>query len=272
MDVVKSINAGVNWSFLYNDTTRRSTQVGGDFFAGVTDPTKQTQSSSSSSATQTQQPGFVGRVIPTVNFTNISALISFFQVNQLGDVISSPQVVVSSGKEGRIQVGQDFYITTKDFAGNTVQQVQSAGIIITVTPTVYEVNGMKFINLSINAERSTVSPGPIINKSAVKTFSVLLDGEETVIGGLYTTTETTERGGIPFLKDLPWYIFGLRYVFGYDKITDSKQELIILLKADIVPTLEERIADKLKKNQNLIEKTRKEFDEDIAKRKPKDKE
>ncbi len=275
VDVVKSLNAGVNWSFLYSgDTTAKGTsgykpptQFGADFLAGVTDPAKQTGGTSGSSATQ--QTGFVGRLIPSLSFTNVTALISFFQSNQLGEVLSSPSVTVSSGKQGRIQVGQDFYITTRDFAGNAVQQAQSAGIIIDVKPTVYDEAGIKFINLDITAERSTISPGPIINKSSVKTYSVLNDGEETVIGGLYTTTESIERGGIPFLKDLPWWVFGLRYVFGYDKNSTSTQELIILLKAEVVPTIEERIATKAKQRENLIEKTRRENASDIEFRKTK---
>jgi type IV pilus assembly protein PilQ len=269
VDVVRSLNAGINWSFLYNDTTRRSVQLGGDFSSGIIDPKNQ-QQGSSSAAQQVQAPGFLGRVVPTVNFTNISALVSFFQSHKLGDVISSPQVVVSSGKDGKIQVGQDFYIATRDFAGNTVNQVQSTGIIITVKPTVYEERGLRFINLDITAENSTIASAgasPIINKSSVKTTSVLYDGEETVIGGLYTTTENTERAGIPFLKDLPWYIFGLRYIFGYDNTSSAKNELIILLKAEIIPTLEERVADKMKRQDNLIEKMREEFDRDIEKHK-----
>ena len=270
VDVVRSLNAGINWSFLYNDTTRRSVSFGGDFSSGIVDPTKQTQSSSSANQTQVQTPGFLGRVVPSVNFTNISALVSFFQSHKLGDVISSPQVVVSSGKDGKIQVGQDFYIATRDFAGNTVNQVQSTGIIITVKPTVYEERGLKFVNLDVTAENSTIASAgasPIINKSSVKTTSVLFDGEETVIGGLYTTTESTERAGIPFLKDLPWYVFGLRYIFGYDNQSSSKNELIILLKAEIIPTLEERVADKAKRQEDLLEKQRQEFDREIEKHK-----
>jgi type II secretory pathway component GspD/PulD (secretin) len=54
----------------------------------------------------------------------------------------------------------------------------------------------------------------------------------------------TQRTGVPFLKDLPWYVFGLRYLFGYDKDQDTKKELVILMKADLVPTLQERIAQK----------------------------
>jgi len=198
--------------------------------------------------------GFLGRVVPAIKFSNVKALISFFQSNQLGDVLSGPSIVVSSGKKGRIQVGQDIFITTRDISGNTIQQPVSSGIIIDVTPTVYDEKGIMFVNLDIKAERSTVSAGPTINKSSAQTFSVLYDGEETVIGGLYTTSESAERGGIPYLKDLPWWFFGLRYLFGYDKTSIITQELIILLKAEVVPTIEERVATAAeRKGMNLIE-------------------
>ncbi|MDD8018758.1 MAG: type II and III secretion system protein [Bacteroidota bacterium] len=245
VDVLKSLNAGINWSFFYagDTTTGPKTQFGSELYSGLTDPKQQ---GGSGGGTTTIPAGFFGRVVPAIKFANVSALISFFQNNQLGDVLSGPSVIVSSGKEGRIQVGQDFFITSRDFSGNTIQQKQSAGIIITVTPTVYEENNIRFINLNIDAERSTISSAgasPIINKSSAKTFSVLYDGEETVIGGLYTNTESSERGGIPLLKDLPWWFFGLRYVFGFDKQTSSTQELIILMKAEVMPTLEERVAN-----------------------------
>ncbi len=275
VDVVKSLEAGINWSFFYSgDTTQagaRPTQFGTEFYGGLADPKASAGGSTGGGATTTT--GFFGRFIPAISFTNISALISFFSGNQLGDVLSGPSIVVSSGKPGRIQVGQDFYITTKDFAGNTVQSVQSAGIIINVKPTLYEENGIKFINMEIEAERSTVSgagANPIVNKSQAKTFSVLFDGEETVIGGLYTTSEVVDRGGVPFLKDLPWWVLGLKYIFGYDKVTTSTQELIILMKAEVIPTIEERVAAAAqKKGVNPIEQTRLQNASEMERLKPK---
>ena len=86
---------------------------------------------------------------------------------------------------------------------------------------------------------------------------LLLDGEETIIGGLYSTEPKTTRQGVPFLKDLPWYVLGLRYLFGYEKTEDIKKEVVILLKAELVPTLQERIAQR-SKDGNLINKWREE--------------
>ena len=271
VDVTKSLNTGINWSFLYyGDTTNgKASQYGGQLKSNLDDPTKATTGSGgSSSGTQVQPEGFIGRIIPKIQFSNLTGFVSFLQGNGLGDVISSPQLIVSSGKKGSIQIGTDIFITTRDFAGNTIQQKIATGIIIGVTPTLYVENGVRFINLDTHVENSKQNGGNV-DKSSIDTYLLLNDGEETVIGGLYSTEETSNRSGIPFLKDLPWYVFGLRYIFGSEVKSEVKKELIVLLKAEVVPTIEERLADKLKKNENQIEKTRKEFEEDIAKRRVK---
>jgi type IV pilus assembly protein PilQ len=82
----------------------------------------------------------------------------------------------------------------------------------------------------------------IINKTQANTEVIMLDGEEIVMGGLFINDEVNIRSGVPILKDLPWYVFGLRYIFGSEEIQIVKKELVILLKAELVPTLRERLA------------------------------
>jgi type IV pilus assembly protein PilQ len=115
--------------------------------------------------------------------------------------------------------------------------------------------------VAVDVERSSVTPGQvstIINKTQAQTNLLLLDGEETLIGGLYNNEVQTIRSGIPFLKDLPWYVFGLRYLFGYDREDVTKKELVILLKAELVPTLQERITQKVKEEE-LVTKWREDW-------------
>jgi type IV pilus assembly protein PilQ len=69
----------------------------------------------------------------------------------------------------------------------------------------------------------------------------MLNGEETVIGGLFVNDEKKVRTGIPILKDLPWWFFGLRYLFGSDQTSVEKRELVILIKVELIPTLKERL-------------------------------
>ena len=171
---------------------------------------------------------------------DITSILRAFESDNLGRILAQPEIVVISGKEGRIQVGQDFSIKTKDFAGNVIDNFFSTGTILTVAPVVYSEDNVEFIHLAINAERSTATPdivSTIINKSEASTEVVLVNGESTSIGGLYTREYTQIRKGVPYLKDLPWWFFGLRYFFGYNLKDVSDKELLIVIRATIVPDL-----------------------------------
>ncbi len=178
-------------------------------------------------------------------FGDVTAAFKFLETEQLGNIIASPNVIVREGQLGRIQVGSDFSVKQKDFAGNVVEKFFPTGTIIEVTPYVYTEDGVDYTLLKLNVERSTFSASETtteIKKTSASTQIVMLDGEETILGGLYSNEKTSERVGIPFLKDLPWWVFGIRYLTGSDKDVTTKKELVILIKAELVPTLKERLA------------------------------
>jgi type IV pilus assembly protein PilQ len=223
---------GIDWTFMKN-TDQLSVAAQADFGG------------------QVQTKIFKTEVTPKVSFANMDFLARVFSSYNLGEVLSGPQLIVRSGEEGRIQVGQDFSVRERDFAGNVIDKFYSAGTIIKVRPQVVTEQGVNFIHMITEVERSSVVPGQlttIINKTKANTNVLLLDGEETVVGGLYNNETTTIRTGLPFLKDLPWWVFGLRYIFGYDRDQVTKKELVILLKAELVPTLQERITQKTKED------------------------
>jgi type IV pilus assembly protein PilQ len=82
---------------------------------------------------------------------------------------------------------------------------------------------------------------------------------------MYSNDEVIVRQGVPLLKDLPWWVFGLRYLFGFDSKQVIKRELLLLLKADILPTIEER-AVKPKTAKNVIKDSIQEMDKDLKRR------
>lgn len=197
---------------------------------------------------------------PDLDFGSLLAIFKALETDQVGEVVANPQITVRSGVLGKIQVGSDIAVTTKDFAGNTINQFFSTGSIIEVTPMVIQYDTTNFIHLDLKIERSNTGSDPNrieIKKSEAKTSILLLDGEETVIGGLYVNEEAETREGIPLLKDLPWWFFGLRYVFGYNTMNVIKKELLIVIKAELVPSLEERLVRKsLRKNERFLKKAK----------------
>jgi len=237
VNLTKLEEVGVNWNFMKttNDYTADL-----DFNAGD----------------RVSASVFDADITPKVSFASINLLARMFSSYDLGEILSGPQIIVRSGEQGHIQVGQDFSIKERDFAGNLIDKFYHAGTIIDVTPRVITEQGVNFIHMEIRVERSSVVPGTVTtikDKTEAETELLLLDGEETIIGGLYNNQTSTIRTGIPFLKDLPGWFFGLRYLFGYDKDQITKKELVILLRAELVPSLQERITQKVNQD-HLFEK------------------
>lgn len=205
---------------------------------------------------------FTLSVQKTINKTlSVSGLVKTFENKGLGHVLSNPQIRVRDKQEGYVQVGQDFSIKTRDFAGNTVESFVSAGTILRVIPTVLVDKGVTFILLKINVERSTGDVSQLtttINKSQASTSLLMIPGEEAAIGGLYTNEKRTTRKGIPYLKDLPGWFFGIRYLAGYERELINNKELVIMLKADLETDLRTRVEQRLMEMRLDIEKAKRE--------------
>lgn len=185
----------------------------------------------------------------------IDALLNTLEAINKGEILSSPTIKVLEGEVGRIQVGQDFSIKQRDFAGNVIDQFFSTGTILTVTPWLIPSDGEPFIFMEVLAERSSAQPdavSTIINKQEATTKILLVNGETTAIAGLYETEQSTVRRGVPLLKDLPPWFFGLRYLFGFESVQYSQRELIIVIQARLVPAIEDRIINESMSRMELI--------------------
>jgi len=271
---------GVDWSTIHNLSVRPDnlTQVidpssaGGSGGSGGSGQVRQTLPDvdfgneyvevNSRAAQEVTQNLFNG----IINFGEIAgsgievrALFKAFEANNLGKILATPEIKVLDGQEGRIQVGQDFSIKQRDFAGNVTDRFFSVGTILKVTPNIIHDGDSTFVDMTISAERSTAQPDPVstvVNKQQANSEILLLDGEATVIAGLYRTETAKVRKGIPLLKDLPAWFFGLRYLFGYNSDQQIEQELVILIKASIEPTLATRQGTQRKTSQELLQEKR----------------
>ncbi|MBT8387306.1 MAG: type II and III secretion system protein [Ignavibacteria bacterium] len=236
MDVEEAKEIGISWEFLLSG---EDNTIGGLLRTETESGTEETQ----------------GGLIPDFNvgitsnfdaggfFGEATAVFKFFEDEGIGEIISSPNITVRDRNQGNIQIGSDFSVRTRDFAGNTIEKFFPTGTIINVTPYIHEEEGIDYVLLDIEVERSSfvqTENTTEIKKTTAATQVLMLDGEETVLGGLFINEEIQLRNGIPFLKDLPWWVFGIRYLTGSDETTIRKKELVILLKAELVPTLKER--------------------------------
>ena len=253
LDVNKSLSYGLDWSFSFLKG-RDSLVTNFSALAGNT-------------------PLQVSYARP-YRYGDILATVQLLSQSGIGEVISSPRIVVRSSEVGRVQVGTDISVTERTIGSGgqvttSVRQLPT-GTIVTVTPYIKKDGNVSFVYLLLKLEQSnalTSGDAPSISRNSTDTELLLVDGEEVFISGLYTNRESITRTGIPFLKDLPWWVFGLRYVFGNDIRTTERRELAILLKADILPTLRERAAQKIR--ETALELQRRKFDQDIERLKTK---
>ena len=245
MDIQKSKKIGIDWRIILNG---ESTDLGG-LLRTEPEKTNDNEGGGGDATQDALQPDFNLGIASDFSigsfFGQATALFRFFESEGLGEIISSPSIIVRDRSKGSIQVGSDFSVRTRDFAGNTVEKFFPTGTIIEVTPYIHNEEGLDYILLDILVERSSFTQNETtteIRKTNATTQVVMLDGEETVMGGLFVTEEAIVRNGIPFLKDLPWWVFGIRFLTGSDETITRKKELIILLKVELVPTLKERFA------------------------------
>lgn len=236
IDLVEAKKVGLDWRVLLSG---EQTNLAG-VLRGETETSREQSS-------QGLQPEFKLGVTSDFQigdfFGQATAVFKFFEQNNIGEIISNPSIVVRDRNQGKIQIGSDFSVRTRDFAGNTTEQFFPTGTIIIVTPYVHKENGLDYALLDVAVERSSFQTSELtteIRKTTAATQVIMLDGEETAIGGLFVNEELVVRNGIPFLKDLPWWVFGIRYLTGFDQTTIRKKELVILLKLEIMPTLQER--------------------------------
>lgn len=233
---------GIDWTTFYNGTVRAQIQAQG--------------------ASQVTNNFLNSTVSGTINRTiNVTALMRAYESASKGEVLARPQIRVADGKKGKIKVGKNFFLTTTDFSGNLRFNEYESGVILTVTPTVIGRRDSTFIHLNIIAERSDVQLAALnTTKNIIEgsTQVLLLDGEQTALAGLISNERQNVRRGIPGLKDLPPWFFGLRYLFGYESQTHTKKELIILIGARLMPKLTNRRVIR-RDVQDTIDEQKREF-------------
>lgn len=60
------------------------------------------------------------------------------------------------------------------------------------------------------------------------------DGETVMLGGMIAATKSNSKGGVPFLKDIPY----LGALFRSTKNSDERAELVVLIRPTVLPTPE----------------------------------
>jgi type IV pilus assembly protein PilQ len=169
-----------------------------------------------------------------IDSTVLDLRISALETSGNGKVISRPRVTTLNGEEATISQGTQIPYQTVSDKGTTTE-FKSAELSLKVTPVI---NPDGSVILEIDASNSslgsTVATGagsaPAIDTKNAKTKLLVMDGETTVIGGIFVESENFGEAGIPFLRKIP--ILG--HLFRSNSHSSTRSELLIFITPRIV--------------------------------------
>ena len=173
-------------------------------------------------------------------------------------IIQDPEIRITDGEKASLKIGERVPIATGSFqagvgvgvgggAGvvnplvNTQFQYLDVGVNIDVTPRVHP-DGDVSLTLSLEVSsvigESTIGgiQQPIIGSNKIGPDQIRLKpGEVSVLGGLFQTTNTNNKNGIPGLAQLPFF----RYLFSDNKTEVQTSDILIVITPHVLrmPTI-----------------------------------
>lgn len=185
------------------------------------------------------------------------AALNFLYDNSRSTIRSRPRLMVKSGEEASINIGDRVPIITQTSTSTNsefapvVQNVsyQETGVILDVQPTVHA-SGMVDIVINqelseaVNTESSAIN-SPTIRTRSIQTTLSLRDGGSVLIGGLIRSNDAGGERGVPVLGKLP--IIGK--LFKGENSEVRRTELMIMIIPYILnsPDEAESLVDELQK-------------------------
>jgi type IV pilus assembly protein PilQ len=158
---------------------------------------------------------------------NLDVALSALESTGNGRVLSTPRVSTQNNVEAEIKQGTQIPIQT--VANNTVTvQFKDAALVLKVTPQITASNTviMKISLENGQADFSRAVNGiPPINTQSANTSVLVSDGQTTVIGGIYLSTEQYSTDRTPGLGRIPL----LNWLFKRDTALDNSTELLIFI-------------------------------------------
>jgi type IV pilus assembly protein PilQ len=175
--------------------------------------------------------GSLGIALGRVGSQLLQLELSAMQLEDRGEIVSSPRVITSNQQEAVIQQGVEIPYQEASSSGATSVSFKEAVLQLKVTPQITPDDRI-IMDLQVNKDSvGEVFAGvPSIDTRNVSTRVLVDNGETLVLGGIYEHEKGKETERIPFLGSIP----GLGWLFRNEAKTDIKQELLIFVTPKIV--------------------------------------
>ena len=175
----------------------------------------------------------VGLALGSVNGAlNLDVVLSALERQGQGRLLSTPRVTTQNNVEAEMTQGVQIPIQT--VANNTVTVTfKDAALTLKVTPQITAANTVimriSLENAAPDYSKSVNNIPPIDTQRAI-TQVLVNNGDTTVIGGIYVSSEQTNKDGTPGLSRLPL----LGWLFQRNGVNDESRELLIFITPRIL--------------------------------------
>jgi type IV pilus assembly protein PilQ len=212
-----------------------SLSINGAALAGTTQPGTGTVGTSGQSPAQQAAQGSVNSFkIGIGSSFSLNAMLNYSENENRANVISSPRLVVLSGKTANILQASALKV---EQTTNTAGGSQTATVFIpvntslNVTPRATN-DGSVFMKLNLQRDivQLDANGQNAISPRNINTEVVVDSGNTLVLGGVQSSTETSASSGFPFLRKLPL----LGWLFGTEASSNDKNELMFFVTPKIV--------------------------------------
>ena len=152
--------------------------------------------------------------------------LSALEAEGLGRVVASPRLVTANQFKAVIEQGTELPYQLSGPNGSTSIAFRKANLRLEVTPHITPDGSINmFLEVYKDSVGQNTPAGFAIDTKHVSTQVRVQDGGTVMIGGIYETSDSINRAGVPGLRDNP--LFG--WLFGNRASKRSKQELLIFL-------------------------------------------
>ena len=175
--------------------------------------------------------GSLGIALGKIGSSLIQLELSAMQLEDRGEVISSPRVITSNQQEAFIQQGVEIPYQEASSSGATSVSFKDAVLELRVTPQITPDDSIIMtLKVSKDSVGEVFAGVPSIDTRNVSTRVLVENGETLVLGGIYEQERGRETERIPFFGSLP----GVGWMFKTESKTDLKQELLIFVTPKII--------------------------------------
>ena len=152
--------------------------------------------------------------------------LSALEADGMGRVVASPRLVTANQSKAIIEQGTELPYQLSGPNGSTSIAFRKANLRLEVTPHITPDGSITmYLDVHKDSVGQSTPAGFAIDTKHVSTQVRVEDGGTVMIGGIYETSDNTNRAGLPGLRNNPL----LGWLFGNRASRRSKQELLIFL-------------------------------------------